>query len=498
MRIVASPVLQIPLHEGDVEALHQASNLSAWWIVPFVLFLLMIATGPLFYPRFWHKYFTYISITMGGGVAMYYLFGLQHVAHVVHAGVEYVQFISLLAALYFASSGIRISFSQFLVPRTNVLFLLIGGILANLIGTTGASILLIHPFLSLNRKRVGAYHIVFFIFIVSNVGGALTPIGDPPLFLGFLKGVPFQWTLFNNFLPWCFVMGILLSIFYLIDEYHLLFDGTKKHKLGSQIAQLFTHLCASMRDALREGLAIIVNRKIKGRVIIRGTRNVWALGVVIAAVFLDPGIFKWVPSIFYHGEHISFLREIILLSVAFLSYRLANKSILKSSNFSTFPIKEVALVFIGIFGTMIPALELLDNFMKTEMGRSFCATPSNLYWGTGLLSGFLDNAPTYLSFLTGALSCLGGCICNGNDVLHFAEESHQFIGLGSRMYLQAISLAAVFFGAMTYIGNGPNFMIRAIAKQRGVPMPHFFAYMIRYSIPILVPTYFLVWLLFIR
>ena len=399
--------------------------------------------------------------------------------------------------LYFASSGIRISVNKSLIPRTNILFLIQGAILANFIGTTGASILLIRPYMSLNRKRIKPYHIIFFIFIVSNVGGALTPIGDPPLFLGFLKGVPFQWTLIHNFVPWCFTLALLLIVFFLIDEYHLLFEKKKKTSFLNCTAQLLCRVGKSMSEAYKETCLMISKRKINVRIIIRGSRNVLALKIVILAVFIDPSIFDWVPSIHYHGEQISFIREIILMGVSFFCYKFSSKSILRSNRFSLFPIKEVTLIFIGIFGTMIPALELLDDFMKTEMGQSFCATPSNLYWGTGLLSGLLDNAPTYLSFLTGAISCLGGCICNGADVVHFSQETYQFVESESIRYLRAISLAAVFFGAMTYIGNGPNFMVRSIAKQQEIPMPHFFAYIIRYSIPILLPIYVLVWLLFV-
>ena len=494
---LASVLEQLPIHEADVARALPSVDLSAWWIVPFVIFLLMIATGPVFYPRFWHKYFPHISIAMGGGVAVYYLFFLKHVPHVVHASVEYVQFISLLSALYFASSGIRISFNKHLIPRTNTLFLLQGAVLANFIGTTGASILLIRPFMSLNRKRIRPYHVVFFIFIVSNVGGALTPIGDPPLFLGFLKGVPFQWTLINNFVPWCFTVGLLLVVFFFIDEYHLLFENKEKRGFWRCSAELFLRIGASIKEAYQHARQMIFERKVEGKIIIRGFRNIFALKVIILAVFLDPSIFDWVPSIHYHGEEISYIREIIFIGVSLFCYKFSSKSILRSNRFSVFPIKEVALIFIGIFGTMIPALELLDDFMKTEMGRSFCATPSNLYWGTGILSGFLDNAPTYLSFLAGAISCLGGCICSSADVLHFTQESYQFVESESIRYLRAISLAAVFFGAMTYIGNGPNFMVRAIAKQQKIPMPHFFAYMARYSIPILLPIYVLVWLLFV-
>ena len=187
---VAKPLLQTSPHIGHEPLIEHATHLSAWWIAPFVIFLLMIATGPLFYPRFWHRYYPYISIGMASGVILYYLFGLHSSSHVIHTIVEYVQFISLLTGLYFASSGIRININIQALARTNAIFLLIGGALANIIGTTGASMLLIRPFISLNKGRIQAYHVVFFIFVVSNIGGSLTPIGDPPLFSRISKRRP--------------------------------------------------------------------------------------------------------------------------------------------------------------------------------------------------------------------------------------------------------------------------------------------------------------------
>ena len=208
-------------------------------------------------------------------------------------------------------------------------------------------------------------------------------------------------------------------------------------------------------------------------------------------MFLDPNVFDWVPAIHYDGQKFSFLREIIMLSVSFLSYKTANKELLKLNDFSFEPIKEVAFIFIGIFGTMMPALELVGNFAKSPEGAALI-THNTLYWGTGLLSGVLDNAPTYLNFLAAAMASVGADINNISSVGQFAADGFP----DSSLMLRAISVAAVFFGAMTYIGNGPNFMVKSIAEQVGIKMPSFFGYIIRFSVPILIPLFILVWLVF--
>jgi Na+/H+ antiporter NhaD/arsenite permease-like protein len=227
------------------------------------------------------------------------------------------------------------------------------------------------------------------------------------------------------------------------------------------------------------------------KVSIAGSVNfVWLL-LIVGAVFLDPNVFDWVPAIHYHGQKFSFLREVIMLTVAFLSYRFADKELLKSNEFNFEPIKEVAFIFIGIFGTMMPALELVGNFAQSPAGVQLI-THNTLYWGTGALSGFLDNAPTYLNFLAAGMASQGASINNIADVVKFAQDGFH----DSALMLKAISVAAVFFGAFTYIGNGPNFMVKSIAEQVGIKMPSFFGYIIRYSIPILLPLFVLVWLIF--
>ncbi len=436
---------------------------AGWSVIPFVVLLLMIATGPLFYEHFWHKNYPKISVILALIVVGYYLFILHNAHHPIHALAEYVQFISLLASLYIASGGIMIDIDKASSPKANVMILLIGAVIANLIGTTGASMLLIRPFIRLNKDRIRPYHIVFFIFIVSNVGGSLTPIGDPPLFLGFLKGVPFFWTLEHNILPWVVGVLVLAGIFYWFDKRSV------------------------ERDETIEAPASYTNK-----ITLTGTRNFFWLTIVIISVFLDPNVIDWVPAIHYDGQKFSFVREIIMLSVAYLSFKFADQTSLKGNEFSFEPIREVAFIFVGIFGTMMPALELVGNFAASPDGARLI-THNTLYWGTGILSGFLDNAPTYLNFLAAAMSAEGGSINLIDNVRDFAAGG---VYEDSVLSLKAISIAAVFFGAFTYIGNGPNFMVKSIAEQVGIKMPSFFGYMIRFAIPFLFPLLIITWLIF--
>ena len=445
------------------EGAHDAGHAPpAWTVIPFVALLLMIATGPLFYEHFWHKNYPKVAVIFAVVVVAYYLLVLHNTHSPVHALFEYIQFISLLAALYIASGGIMIDIDKKATPMANVLLLLTGAVISNLIGTTGASMLLIRPFMRLNKTRIQAYHVIFFIFVVSNIGGSLTPIGDPPLFLGFLKGVPFFWTLNHNSAAWAVAILLLLIVFYFFDK------RNKINYLGDEEVE-YTN-----------------------KVQLIGARNFFWLALVIAAVFLDPNVLPWVPAITFEGQKFSFLREIIMLTVAFLSFKLANKKAIEGNDFSFEPIREVAFIFVGIFGTMMPALELVGAFAASPEGAKMISH-NTLYWGTGILSGFLDNAPTYINFLTAALAAQGGSIGQLNDVVAFAEGG---VFHDSVLDLKAISIAAVFFGAFTYIGNGPNFMVKSIAEQIGLKMPSFFGYIIRFSIPFLLPLLLVIWLIF--
>lgn len=450
--------------EGHGEADHGEESISAppWTVVPFVLLLLMIATGPLFYEHFWHKNYPILAVLLAVLVVSYYIFVLGNMGDPVHALFEYLQFIALLASLFIASGGILIKVDKKATPIINSTILLIGSAISNLIGTTGASMLLIRPFIRLNQHRIRSYHIIFFIFMVSNVGGSLTPIGDPPLFLGFLRGVPFFWTISHVVIEWIFALVVLVGIFYVFDK------RNRSAPSEEEVADSHT-----------------------GKVTIVGKRNFLWLGIVIVAVFIDPNKLDWLPHINYHGTKFSFVRELIMFAVAFFSFRLAKKEAIQGNEFSFEPIREVAFIFIGIFGTMMPALELVGDFAKSESGRELI-THNTLYWGTGLLSGFLDNAPTYLNFLAAAMASVGASVNDSQDVLAFSQGEYA----DSIMYLTAISVAAVFFGAMSYIGNGPNFMVKSIAEQVGIRMPSFFGYIIRFSVPILLPVLIAVWLIF--
>ena len=434
----------------------------AWLAIPFVVLLLMIATGPLLYEKFWHRYYPSIALLLVVLVLAYYLLALHDWEKPLEALVDYVQFIALIAALYMSSSGVLIAVNKRATPFTNLGLLFTGAIIANFIGTTGASMLLIRPYMRLNQGRIKVYHIVFFIFMVSNVGGCLTPIGDPPLFLGFLSGVPFFWTLQHNLLPWLAVLLLLSTVFYYLD----------------------IHNTSSTGQAPTDPT--------KPTIHLAGRHNFIWFFVIIGAVFIDPNLFDWVPAIHYDHHAFSFVRELILLGVAWLSYHYADWHALQENKFSWAPLREVVILFGGIFGTMIPALQLISAFASSETGHAII-THHTLYWGAGIFSSILDNAPTYLNFVAASMAAHGADSTLVEDVQAFSAGG---VFPNSVLQLRAISLASVFFGAMTYIGNGPNFMVKAIAEQLGLRMPSFFTYILRFSVPILFPVLVAVWLLF--
>jgi Na+/H+ antiporter NhaD/arsenite permease-like protein len=411
-------------------------------ILPFLGLLLCIAILPFAAPKFWHENYHFVSIGLGFITTLYYLF-ITRGWNILHSVEEYIMFISLLASLYIISGGILIEIKGLATPFRNTMFLAAGAILSNLIGTTGASMLLIRPYIKTNKIRITSFHIVFFIFIVSNIGGALTPIGDPPLFLGYLKGIPFFWLIDKVFLKWLMALIILLVLFFIID-----YRNFKKQPLEIEEIEIKAH------------------EKIK----ISGTFNFIFLLIVIGSVFITKPLF---------------LREAIMLSAAIASYKLTNKEIHQRNHFDFFPIKEVAWLFIGIFITMTPALELL----KTNSVSLGINSPTQYYWFTGGLSAFLDNAPTYLTSLTASMGIYGLDINTVTDVLRFISQNEK--------HVVAISISSVFFGAMTYIGNGPNFMVKSIAHRLRVETPGFAGYLFRFAIPVLIPLYALLWWIFI-
>jgi Na+/H+ antiporter NhaD/arsenite permease-like protein len=310
--------------------------------------------------------------------------------------------------------------------------------------------LLIRPFIKINKDRIKAYHIVFFIFIVSNIGGALTPIGDPPLFLGFLKGVEFFWVIGHVWYIWLPTILLVTLIFFLID--------VRNHPKQE------------------------TDKVYSGKIEVKGFTNIVFLAIIIISVFLDPAVLSWVPSL----DPLPIgIREIIMISIMFLSFKTTAQEILAANEFDFEPIKEVAYLFVGIFATMMPALQLIAQ-VANENGEHL--TPSTFYWATGSLSAFLDNAPTYLTFLSAEMGKFNLNVNISAEVLSF-EIQHP-------IYLSAISVAAVFFGALTYIGNGPNFMVRSISERSGIKMPSFFGYLFKYAVPVLLPIFTLVWLVF--
>jgi Na+/H+ antiporter NhaD/arsenite permease-like protein len=396
--------------------------------------LLCIAILPLAAARFWESNARKLALSALLGLPVLILYARHHPAALLHTAEEYFSFIVLLGSLFVVSGGILITGDLQATPRVNTAFLATGSVLASLIGTTGASVVLIRPLLSTNQERRHVVHtIVFFIFIVSNTGGCLTPLGDPPLFLGYLRGVPFTWTL-RLWPHWLLVNGLLLLVYYLWDRH------AHAREPKSAVARDLTRI-----QPLR----------------MSGLGNAGLLVLVVASVAILPS-----PA-----------REIAMLVLSAISLATTAKAVHHSNRFTFHPIAEVAALFAGIFLTMLPALEILYA-RGASLGLT---TPRQFFWATGLLSSFLDNAPTYLTFLAVAQSL--GLPAEVVGVTHDV--------------LAAISVGAVFMGANTYIGNGPNFMVRAIAEERGVRMPSFGGYML-YSGAVLIPCFVLVTLLFFR
>jgi len=430
-----------------------------WLVLPFVTILLMIATGPLFYPHHWHRHYPKYAIGLGLFVGAYYIFVLDTIVPIEHAVSEYLSFIALVASLFVAASGIFLSMNMKGSSRNNIILLLIASVVANIIATTGAAMLFIRSFMRLNQGRLKAYHIIFFIFLVANVGGALTPIGDPPL-LGFLRGVPFFWTLANVWYIWLPTTIMILAVFYVFDKRNT--DPGREVNPSEPIISIL------------------------------GTKNFIWVAIIIVSVFIDPNVFEWIPNLSEMYGIPFGIREIIMFTVAGLAFVTADKEALEKNEFNFEPIREVGWLFLGIFATMQPALQLIANFAQQN---SESLTVGMFYWGTGVLSGILDNAPTYLNFLAAAMGKFSMDVNDPADVVKFAEGVVQG-GSSSAVVLQAISVAAVFFGALSYIGNAPNFMVKAIAEANGVETPSFMGYIFKYSIPILLPIYLIVYVVF--
>lgn len=400
------------------------STLPLWSVLPFVCMLIAIAIIPLTHGHWWesNRNKALVSIVLGIPVGIYFLFSDHH--QLIHTATDYVSFIILLGSLFTISGGILLRGNPQGTPVINTVFLFVGAVIANLIGTTGASMLLIRPLLRTNDTRKHISHIpIFFIFLVSNIGGSLTPLGDPPLFLGYLQGVPFFWTL--RLLPlWTLSVGIVLFIFYLFEK------------------RAWKREAPMVRDEIREEPL-----EVEGKL-----NLLWFLGVLVSVFLPMP------------------YREITMVSMGCLSYMFTPKEIRVQNRFTFYPIKEVAVIFAGIFSTMIPALLIL----KARGADTGIREPWQFFWITGG-SSFLDNAPTYLTFF----SLAEGLNLRGS-ITRIPEN-----------ILIAISAGAVFMGANSYIGNGPNFMVKSICEELGIKIPSFFGYMI-YSSLILIPVFILV------
>lgn len=408
-------------------------------ILPFVALLGAIAIMPLLAHTWWERHYPKVTAVLSLVTLAYYL-GVLRVTHrPIESAHDYVSFICITIALFTVSGGILIRVKGESTPIVNTIMLAIGAVLANFIGTTGASMVLIRPWLRANKYRITGYHVVFFIFIVSNVGGALTPIGDPPLYLGYLKGIPFFWTLHHLWPMWVFGVIWLLVVFFIVDTLN------------------FRRAPA----AIREKETASETWKVEG------LPNIAMIGLILWALFIEKPMF---------------LREGMMLLAAIASRFFTDPQIYEANDFSWKPVREVAILFAGIFITMMPALDWLQANSK-GLGLERAA---DFYWGTGVLSAILDNAPTYLTFLSAALGMQGG------------EATVAGLLLTHGVEIAAISIGAVFFGACTYIGNGPNFMVKSIAEQAGAKTPSFFGYIFAYALPFLLPMLAAVWWFFFR
>ena len=431
-----------------------------WILLPFVAMLLCIAIAPLVAEEKWEKNLNKFAVSMvlGSVVAIWMVTNNnaenEFTHKLVHQMVfDYVPFILLLTALFVVTGGIHVKGDIQATPKVNTLILAIGFVLASLMGTTGAAMLLIRPLLATNSQRKYTTHtVLFFIALVANTGGLLTPLGDPPLFLLYLRGAEFTW--FLSLLPiWAFVGISLLVIYYLLDTYYY----TKREALE--------HL---MHDA-REQEPIRIDGNIN---------FLWLACVVASVMFINSG---YIPAM---GEehapiYIKLLREIVLVAIIFLSLYTTKKQVREANHYSWAPIIEVAVLFVGIFATMTPALIYL-NANAANLGLT---QPWQFYYSAGTLSSFLDNAPTAVAFHSVAT---GLPMTEGVPMVAGVQE----------VLLKAIATASVFFGAMTYIGNGPNFMVKAIAEESGLRMPSFFGYMFKFSLVVLLPLYIIVQLIF--
>lgn len=429
-------------------------KMPLWLSLPFVAMLLCIALGPLFFNHWWEKNRNKLIVSLVLGAPVAFMLFSNSMGHVLFHQIlfDYIPFIVLLGSLFVITGGILLEGDIEAKPLTNTIFLAIGGVLASFMGTTGAAMLLIRPIIRTNSERKFTVHtILFFIAIVANAGGLLTPLGDPPLFLLYLREAPFTW--FSGlFKEWAFVLSLLLIIYYFVDSHYY-----KKEA----------------KSDIRKDQTNVEPISIKGKF-----NFLFLLGVVLSVAFLN----EQFVSIIKENEYLAFIREAAIVVFASLSLHFTPRKIrFEDNKFTWSPIIEVAYLFLGIFITMIPALIYLK-----ENAQSIGVTePWQFYYASGALSSFLDNAPTAVSFHNLALGMVS-MFGDANIVANIPE-----------VLLTAICLGSVMFGAMSYIGNGPNFMVKAIAEENGIEMPSFFAYIYKFSLIVLLPVYILTQLIFL-
>ncbi len=439
--------------------------LPLWSCIPFACMLLSIALMPLLLPNFWHHHFGKVSAFWAAALGIPFLWvfkggAVYEILHIIL--VDYVPFIILLWSLYTVSGGILLRGSLRGTPVVNTIILILGALLASWMGTTGAAMLLIRPFLRANNYRKNrTFMVVFFIFLVANIGGSLTPLGDPPLFLGYLHGVTFFWTF--KIMPHMLMVSVLLLIIYFfLDTYHY-----------------------------RKESASVPKEEAKEALKIEGTYNFLFLGGVVGSVLMSGMVDLGEINILgIHRAIQDWLRDGLLVLLGVASLITTPIKLREDNEFTWFPIIEVAYLFIGIFITMIPCLLILKAGTHGDLAFliNIVEKPYHYFWVTGALSSFLDNAPTYLTFFNTALGSFYSGLTEAQAVPLLMTEN--------AIYLKAISAGAVFFGACSYIGNAPNFMVRSIAEETGTPMPSFFGYIIKYSLIYLVPTFAIVSLVF--
>ena len=466
-------------HGGGHHGASPTGLLPLWTAIPFAGILLSIALGPLIAPHFWHHHFPKISAMWALLFAVPFLIwnareAFGEILHIYF--LDYFPFIILLWGLFTVSGGIYVGGALRGKPQVNLVLLLIGTFLASLIGTTGAAMVLIRPLLRANEWRKNKVHLViFFIFLVANIGGSLTPLGDPPLFLGFLHGVPFFWVTTGILPHMLLTAGIVLAIFFGVDTFFYRKEDP-----------------ANMPEP-QPG---------EGGIKIEGLHNLLFLLGIMGAVIMSGSVKMMGVTIYSAGSHPvtvplqNWVKDVIIILMGVLSLKTTSKVLREKNGFSWFPIQEVAYLFAGIFMTIIPALAILKAGGDGALAGLTNAVhgPLRFFWATGILSSFLDNAPTYLTFFNSALGAMGQPESMVAPMLGYADEAArnpEFI-----KDLAAISAGAVFMGAVTYIGNAPNFMVKAIAEETGIPMPSFFGYMLKWSLPVLMPVFVIVTLVF--